>query len=106
MASGYFDSRSSWTDASRVFGSGLRRLRITSSNRACCARRIDDTHTHAAVNAALMIIRGASPLGLLRTLSRSPLRRLAPFAWLARDARSHVASTTLSAGCIGLRDSF
>ena len=33
-------------------------------------------------------IRGASPLGLPYTLSRSPLRRLAPFAWLARFARS------------------
>jgi hypothetical protein len=29
-------------------------------------------------------IRGASPLGLPYTLSRSPLRRLAPFAWLIR----------------------
>ena len=29
-------------------------------------------------------LRGASPLGLPYTLSRSPLRRLAPFAWLAR----------------------
>ena len=37
------------------------------------------------------LIRGASPLGLPDTLSRSPLRRLAPFAWLARDARSHNA---------------
>jgi hypothetical protein len=27
--------------------------------------------------------RGASPLGLPDTLARSPLRRLAPFAWLA-----------------------
>ena len=27
--------------------------------------------------------RGASPLGLPHTLSREPLRRLAPFAWLA-----------------------
>src|SRR5262249_56234649 len=34
------------------------------------------------------LIRGASPLGLPDTLSRSPLRRLAPFAWLARTARS------------------
>ena len=33
------------------------------------------------------LIRGASPLGLPYTLSRSPLRRLAPFAWLARGAR-------------------
>src|SRR5262249_16820943 len=31
------------------------------------------------------LIRGASPLGLPHTLSRSPLRRLAPFAWLARE---------------------
>src|SRR5690349_393229 len=30
-----------------------------------------------------MINRGASPLGLPYTLTRSPLRRLAPFAWLA-----------------------
>src|SRR6188472_3335254 len=34
-------------------------------------------------------LRGASPLGLPYTLSREPLRRLAPFAWLARTARSH-----------------
>jgi thiamine biosynthesis lipoprotein len=34
--------------------------------------------------------RGASPLGLPDTLSRTPLRRRAPFAWLARDARSRV----------------
>ena len=33
-------------------------------------------------------IRGASPLGLPDTLSRSPLRRLAPFAWGARYARA------------------
>jgi spermidine synthase len=32
--------------------------------------------------------RGASPLGLSDTLSRAPLRRRAPFAWLARGARS------------------
>jgi len=29
------------------------------------------------------LLRGASPLGLPDTLSREPLRRLAPFAWLA-----------------------
>src|SRR6188508_3025746 len=33
---------------------------------------------------------GASPLGLAYTLSRAPLRRRAPFAWLARDARSRL----------------
>src|SRR5688572_23208171 len=32
----------------------------------------------------LVVIRGASPLGLPHTLSRAPLRRRAPFAWLAR----------------------
>jgi hypothetical protein len=32
--------------------------------------------------------RGASPLGLPDTLSRAPLRRRAPFAWLVRDAHS------------------
>ncbi|HEX5473197.1 MAG TPA: hypothetical protein VFX12_00935, partial [Vicinamibacterales bacterium] len=32
--------------------------------------------------------RGASPLGLPYTLARSPRRRLAPAAWLARGARS------------------
>src|SRR6185369_12230336 len=36
------------------------------------------------------VIRGASPPRPPYTLSRSPLRRLAPFAWLARCARSQV----------------
>src|SRR5215208_336112 len=41
----------------------------------------------------IMIFREASPLGLPYTLSRAPLRRRAPFAWLgslrfAREARS------------------
>src|SRR6478672_39609 len=31
-----------------------------------------------------ILLRRASPLGLPNTLSRSPLRRLAPFAWLTR----------------------
>src|SRR5262249_50861576 len=44
------------------------------------------------------LIRGASPLGLPDTLSRSPRRRLAPFPWLARAALSHVASTTRREG--------
>ena len=38
------------------------------------------------------LIRGASPLGLPDTLSRTPLRRRAPFAWLAHTARSHPAA--------------
>ena len=33
--------------------------------------------------------RAALPLGLPDTLSRAPLRRRAPVAWLARCARSH-----------------
>jgi spermidine/putrescine transport system substrate-binding protein len=49
-------------------------------------------------------IRWASPLGLPHTRSRSPLRRLAPIAWLASDARSHVASTNLTAGRITVRE--
>src|SRR6185503_9117309 len=36
----------------------------------------------------IFVIRGASPLGLPYTLSRAPLRRRAPFAWLTRCARS------------------
>ena len=41
------------------------------------------------------LIRGASPLGLPDTRSRAPLRRRAPFAWLARDARSHLGTTVI-----------
>src|SRR5882672_637146 len=42
--------------------------------------------------------RGASPLGLPDTLSREPLRRLAPFAWLAslRSLASSVAAPCLA----------
>jgi len=36
------------------------------------------------MNCCRFSIRGASPLGLPDTLSRAPLRRRAPFAWLAR----------------------
>src|SRR5262245_1967208 len=42
---------------------------------------------------SLNSIRGASPLGLPYTLSRAPLRRRAPFTWLARHARSRRAAT-------------
>src|SRR5262245_28164201 len=34
-----------------------------------------------------VLIRGASPLGLPYTVARPALRRLAPFAWLARAVR-------------------
>jgi hypothetical protein len=36
----------------------------------------------------LLLIPRGSPLGLPNSLTRSPLRRLAPFVWLARYARS------------------
>src|SRR6185503_1731417 len=45
-------------------------------------------HDNVRGHKSSKLIRGALPLGLPYTLSRSPLRRLAPFAWLARDARS------------------
>src|SRR5204862_7131030 len=37
--------------------------------------------------------RGASSLGLPYTLSRAPLRRRAPFPWLARNARSRLGTS-------------
>src|SRR6185436_8527617 len=40
------------------------------------------------------LIRGALPLGLPYTRSRAPLRRRAPIAWLARDARSRLRTST------------
>src|SRR5262252_1678555 len=40
----------------------------------------------------IFITRGASPLGLPCSVTRSPLRRLAPFRWLARRARSRRGS--------------
>ncbi len=42
---------------------------------------------------ASISFRGASPLGLPYTLSRAPLRRRAPFAWLARHARSRLGTS-------------
>ncbi len=71
--------------------------------------------------ATLCFTRGASPLGLpdirlraqrygetspkledrRRALSRSPLRRLAPFAWLAREARSRLAANAGHALSLG-----
>src|SRR5262245_50408061 len=48
------------------------------------SRRLHACHSSFSTS----LIRGASPLGLPYTLSRAPLRRRAPFAWLARHARS------------------
>ena len=59
----------------------------------------------------LFLIRGASPLGLPDTLSRAPLRRRAPFAWLTRCARSLTppraicergAVSRIAVACVGL----
>src|SRR5215471_17285419 len=68
------------------------------------------TLSRAASPARSVFIRGASPLGLPYTLSRAPLRRRAPFAWLARGARSlahlralYVTSTSLLRPCGGRR---
>src|SRR3954471_20533852 len=49
--------------------------------------------------------RGASPLGLPYTLSREPLRRLAPFAWLA-SLRSLAASRARRPSLCSLEYSF
>ena len=49
-------------------------------------------------------LRGASPLGLPHTLSREPLRRLAPFAWLAslRSLASFFAPPCLAVAPVDL----
>src|SRR4029453_9276653 len=48
----------------------------------------EEGRAHAsAAPPRVLIIRGASPLGLPFTLCRAPLRRRAPFAWRARRAR-------------------
>ena len=47
---------------------------------------------------ATKIIRGALPLGLPYSLTRSPLRRLAPFGWLA-SLRSLAAYSRPSGSC-------
>jgi hypothetical protein len=47
------------------------------------------------------LIRGASPLGLPDTLSRAPLRRRAPFAWLTR-CRSLALPVIVSRAHLGL----
>src|SRR6266566_544421 len=51
------------------------------------------------------LLRGASPLGLPYTLSRAPLRRRAPVAWLTRCARSRVLFlATVQARFLGAHD--
>src|SRR5918996_1571240 len=47
------------------------------------SRRPSLTFRFSSSTTGIILNRGASPLDLPYTLSRSPLRRLAPFAWLA-----------------------
>src|SRR4051812_12019774 len=48
-----------------------------------------------------LLLRGASPLGLPHTLSREPVRRLAPVAWASAFARSATARPCRSLGVGG-----
>ena len=48
------------------------------------------------------LIRGAAPLGLPHTLSRAPLRRRAPFAWLARCASQPLSLITSRLVALGV----
>ena len=59
-----------------------------SSRRTAAARS-----KRSSRNRSTRLFRGASPLGLPHTLSRAPLRRRAPFAWLARHARSRLGTS-------------
>src|SRR6187401_551279 len=51
-------------------------------------------------------LRGASPLGLPHTLPREPLRRLAPFAWLAFAALARLLTRRLARGRPGSYNAF
>src|SRR3954453_785388 len=59
------------------------------------------THAMYSGEKRITYFRGASPLGLPYTLSREPLRRLAPFAWLAsvRSLASSFVRLCLAANC-------
>ena len=63
-------------------------LRPSDSPTRSLARRFAPRSARVAHSLRSFASRGASPLGLPYTLSRSPLRRLAPVAWLTRCARS------------------
>src|SRR5688572_6452484 len=56
-----------------------RRLAVSARS---CHGTIVNTGWHPFIQP--LLLRGATPLGLPHTLSRAPLRRRAPFAWLAR----------------------
>ena len=89
--------RSACIDREQLPGA-LLRLRLRRRRQAQRHRRTHDSHQpHRLLPHVVSSVhrccspdlnRGASPLGLPYTLSRAPLRRRAPFAWLARFARS------------------
>src|SRR6266567_1412517 len=55
-----------------------------------------ESATESAIFFIAFSYRGASPLELPYTRSRSPLRRLAPIAWLTRGARSRLRGRSIS----------
>src|SRR5262245_49740641 len=63
-------------------------LRPSDSPTRSLARRFVGALRSRGSLAVLARDSGAAPLGLPDTLARAPLRRRAPFAWLARRARS------------------
>ena len=67
-------------------GSGTGRRGV--SGRLPAHRRVDSAHRSALTIRRLILIQGASPLGLPDTRPRAPLCRRAPVAWIARHARS------------------
>src|SRR5260221_411861 len=88
----------------RISRHAIRRTNVMSSPGAFAPRTPLHAHSLAASPARSVCVahslrsfasvrHGLSPLGLPYTRTRSPLRRLAPFAWLTRSARSHQFAT-------------
>src|SRR5438874_5114166 len=97
-------ARSSWTSAARFSGTGARRF----SPILDVGGDTSETATHVdsygdifsdpgATPGASTIFRGALPLELPYTRSRSPLRPLAPIAWLAAARSRFVANKVAAA---------
>ena len=63
---------------------GVERPGVRMSARSAEARCATMCGSRGSSPPVTSLIRGASPLGLPDTLSRAPLRRRAPFAWLTR----------------------
>src|SRR3954470_24862337 len=59
------------------------RIRGARNSGLASSKLVLRTHAMYSGEKRITYFRGASPLGLPYTLSREPLRRLAPFAWLA-----------------------